>query len=77
MQNSPLARKEPYRSGSLFHKCVVRNQLITWDSQYSKTYVEQPLKIDKRKILMANGSLMKVESIAECSPWSSFTQVLL
>ena len=27
-------------------------------------------KIDKLKILMTNGSLMKVESIAECSPWS-------
>ena len=27
-------------------------------------------KIDKPKILMTNGSLMKVESIAECSPWS-------
>ena len=27
-------------------------------------------KINKTKILMANGSLMKVESIAECSPWS-------
>ena len=27
-------------------------------------------KIDKTKILMTNGSLMKVESIAECSPWS-------
>ena len=26
-------------------------------------------KIDKTKILMTNGSLMKVESIAECSPW--------
>ena len=26
--------------------------------------------IDKTKILMTNGSLMKVESIAECSPWS-------
>ena len=25
-------------------------------------------KIDKTKILMTNGSLMKVESIAECSP---------
>ena len=28
------------------------------------------LKIDKTKILMENGSLMKVESIAECSRWS-------
>ena len=27
-------------------------------------------KIDKTKILMTNGSLMKVESIAEYSPWS-------
>ena len=27
-------------------------------------------KIGKTKILMTNGSLMKVESIAECSHWS-------
>ena len=27
-------------------------------------------KLDKTKILMTNGSFMKVESIAECSPWS-------
>ena len=29
-------------------------------------------KIDKTKVLMGNGtsSLMKVKSIAECSPWS-------
>ena len=27
-------------------------------------------KIDKTKILLTNGSLMKVESIAECSHWS-------
>ena len=27
-------------------------------------------KIDKTKILMTNVNLMKVESIAECSPWS-------
>ena len=26
--------------------------------------------IDKTNILMTNGSLMKVESIAECSPWN-------
>ena len=26
--------------------------------------------IDKTKVLMANGSLMKVQSIAECSPWN-------
>ena len=34
---------------------------------YSKTCVKRPSKIDNIKILMTNGSLMKVESIAECS----------
>ena len=34
---------------------------------YSKNCLKQSLKIDKTKVLMANGSLMKVESIAECS----------
>ena len=37
---------------------------------YSKTCLKQPLKKDKTKILITNGSLMKVKSIAECSPWS-------
>ena len=32
--------------------------------------VQYSTKIDKTEILMTNGSLMKVESIAECSPWS-------
>ena len=27
-------------------------------------------KIYKTKVIMENGSLMKVKSIAECSPWS-------
>ena len=34
---------------------------------YRKIYVKGHSKIDKIKILMTNGSLMKVESIAECS----------
>ena len=33
---------------------------------YSKTCVKWPPKTDKRKIIMRNGSLMNVESIAEC-----------
>ena len=37
---------------------------------YSKTCVKRPLKKGKTKILMKHGSLMKVESIAECSTWS-------
>ena len=35
---------------------------------YSKTYMQNGhSKIDNTKILMTNGSLMKVKSIAECS----------
>ena len=40
------------------------------DIHYSKTCLKRPLKIDKINVLMENGSLMKVESIAECSPWN-------
>ena len=38
---------------------------------YSKTCVKWPLKNKQTKILMTNGSLMKVKSIADCSPWST------
>ena len=34
-------------------------------------------KIDKTKILMTNGSLMKVESIAECSTRGAFCNTIL
>ena len=47
-------------------------QLPSWAQKrvsgiYSKTCVKRPLKSRQAKILMTNGSLMKVESIAECS----------
>ena len=35
-----------------------------------KPVLSDYLKTDKTKVLMENGSLMEVESIAECSPWS-------
>ena len=35
-----------------------------------KLVLSSRLKIDKAKILLKNGSLIKVESSAECSPWS-------
>ena len=37
---------------------------------FSKTCVNWPLKSRQKKVLMTTGSLMKVERIAECSPWS-------
>ena len=43
------------------------------DHQYDNTVkpvLNGHSKIDKIKVLMTNGSLMKVKSIAECSPWS-------
>ena len=36
-------------------------------SHITKSCLKRPLKIDKTKVLMENGSLMKVESIAKCS----------
>ena len=41
--------------------CGIRNE------EYSKTCLKRPLKIDKTKTLMTNGSLMKVECFAEHS----------
>ena len=35
-----------------------------------KPVVSGHLKIDKTRMLITNGTLMKVKSIAECSPWS-------
>ena len=34
---------------------------------YSIICLKRTLKIDKTKVIKTNGSLMKVESIAECS----------
>ena len=53
---TPLAKNER----------VVRITISKTYFLYSKTCVKRPLKIDK-KVLMEYGSLMKVESIAECS----------
>ena len=33
----------------------------------------KPVKIDKTKVFMENGSLMKVEYIAECSAWPALS----
>ena len=47
-----------------------KKQKLHVGCQYSKTCLKQPLKKPKTKICITNGSLMKVTSIAECSPWS-------
>ena len=44
-----------------------QNYLSFFTSVYSKTCLKWPLEIDKANILMENGSLMQVKSIAECS----------
>ena len=43
---------------------------LTYTGYTVKPVLSGHSKIDKIKVLMENGSLMKVESIAECSPWS-------
>ena len=47
----------------LVHVCV-------WGGGAVKPVLSGHSNIDKTKISMANWSLTKVESIAECSPWS-------
>ena len=51
---------------SLYHKRTMFKTLIC-----SKTCLKRPLKYrQKKKIQTTNGSILKVGSIAECSPWS-------
>ena len=52
-----------------------RNQESREKTETDSWYTVKPVlnghsKIDKIKILLTNGSLMKVKSIAECSHWS-------
>ena len=66
------------RQGSLQSTQLSRHRQCLVEAFFSHYKVARPdtvkpvlsghLKIDKTKILMENGSLMKVESIAECSP---------
>ena len=47
---------------------ISTKQKVHVGCQYSKTCLKQPLKKkDKTKIIITNGSLMKVKRIAECS----------
>ena len=46
-----------------FYICICLNNTV-------KPVLNGHSKIGKTKVLKTNGSLMKVESIAECSPWS-------
>ena len=41
--------------------------VFTWNLLYSQTCLKPPLKNRPKKVLKINGSLMKVQSIAECS----------
>ena len=49
---------------------VDKGRLKNYQGYYSKTGLKRPLKSRQLKDLNDNGSLLKVKSIAECSPWS-------
>ena len=65
-----------YTLVEILSKVLGGNQLHIGDLFYGHTVkpvlikISGRLKRDKIKVLMENGSLMKVESILECSPWS-------
>ena len=51
--------------------CITDFRYILFKQQCTvKPVLSGHSKIDKTKSLLTNGSLMKVKSIAECSPWS-------
>ena len=50
--------------------CLKYIWATTRDFNTVKPVLSGHLKIDKTEVLMDNGSLMEVESIAKCSPWS-------
>ena len=52
-------------STNFYHRDKQQFQVL-----YSKTWLKWSLKNIQNKGLYANGNLMKVKSIAECSPWS-------
>ena len=57
----------------LFYFCIALKifcNSILRKTMSVKSVLSGHSKIDKIKVLMQNGSLMKVESIAECFPWS-------
>ena len=56
----------------MVHGLIVLELWLPWEyivpiDLYSKTVLSCHSNIDKTKVLMINRSLMKVESIAECS----------
>ena len=66
----PRNQIEPAETDKLpnIQKGLITLFIVRW--VIIKSVLSGHSKIDKTKILMTNGSLMKVESIAECSPWS-------
>ena len=52
--------------------CIPNITNLRYTYQFTvKPVLNGRLKIGKTKVLLENGSLMKVESIALCSPWST------
>ena len=71
---SEIIHKLPSNSFEHYLEQAIVNTLSRLIFKSASTVVKPVLsghsKIDKTKILMTNGSLMKVKRIAECSPWS-------
>ena len=66
----PMVKIISFQMVSLAPTSIISFQMVSLTSTV-KPVLSGQLKLDKTKILMTNGSLMKVESIAECSPWSN------
>ena len=56
----------PKTNVRIIHKKIISNFTLTIFAYTVKPVLSSHFKIDKMKVVMENGSLMKVESIAEC-----------
>ena len=64
-----VARTSQYQNQHV-HKTNKSNAGAVYLLSTVKPVLSGHSKLDKTKIFMINGCLMKVEGIAECSPWS-------
>ena len=69
MSNGSLMKVKSIAEWSILqYFCPALSDNVSWkpifgflfDMKYSRTCLKRPLKIDKTKVLMTNGSLMKV-----------------
>ena len=58
------------KKAHIYSVTEITDKLEIFRCTVNLSFLSGHFKIDKTMVLMAYGALMKVKSIAECSPWS-------